>query len=181
MGGIVLSTVEEATRNRCSTRGFTPQPLTEAEISALIRAGLQAPTAANRQEVHFTVLKGDAPILQEIEDEKNRLANHPAPTANFYYGAPTVILLSADKGFRWGALDAGIAVENMALTAESMGLGSLIIGCIYDALRGSREAQFGKVLRFPENYGFEIAIALGHKAVGKVPHTYNEKTNVTYL
>ena len=40
---------------------------------------------------------------------------------------------------------------------------------------------FSKVLQFPEQYEYEIAIAFGHKAVTKEPHTYDAQTQVTYL
>lgn len=176
-----MSNVIEVIEKRSSTRGYTEEPLTNEELTALIQAGLQAPTAANKQEIHFTVLKGDHPILKEIEDEKNRLRGISAPEHNFYYEAPAVIVLSADKDYKWSPLDAGIAVENIALAAEGLGLGNLIIGCIYDALRGERREYFSGALQFPENYEFEIAIAVGHKAVAKEPHTYDAAVQVTYL
>ncbi|MDE5696771.1 MAG: nitroreductase family protein [Lachnospiraceae bacterium] len=176
-----MSNVIEAIEKRSSTRGYTLEPLTEDELSTLLHAGLQAPTAANRQEIHFTVLKGDNPILQELENEKNRLRGLSAQTHNFYYEAPTVVVLSADSTYRWSPLDAGIAVENMALAAEELGLGNLIIGCIYDAMRGEKKDYFSKALQFPEQYEYEIAIAFGHKAVTKEPHTYDMQAQVTYL
>lgn len=173
--------VLEAIKQRSSTRGYTDKPLTKAETELLIHAGLQAPTAANKQEIHFTILNGNNPILKELEDEKNRLRGITAPEHNFYYEAPVVIILSADSTFRWGTLDAGIAVENMALAAEELGLGSLIIGCIYDALMGEKKDYFANALAFPENYEYKIAIAFGHKAVTKTPHTYNANEKITYL
>ena len=145
-----MSNVIDVIKKRSSTRGYTPEPLTEDELNILLNAGLQAPTAANRQEIHFTVLKGDNPVLQELEDEKNRLRGLSAQTHNFYYEAPTVIVLSADSTYKWSPLDAGIAVENMALAAEELGLGNLIIGCIYDALRGEKKDYFSKALQFPD-------------------------------
>ncbi len=176
-----MSTVIDVIKRRSSTRGYTDEPLTDEELNILIHAGLQAPTAANKQEIHFTVLKGDNPILTELEEEKNRLREVSVPPHNFYYEAPTVVILSADSGFRWSALDAGIAIENMALAAEELGLGNLIIGCIYDAMRGEKKAYFSKALQFPEKYEYEIAIAFGHKAVSKEPHTYNADAQVTIL
>lgn len=177
------SSVAEAMKKRSSTRGYTGEPLTEAELDAVIQAGLQAPTATNRQEVHFTVLKGEDPLLKEIEEEKNRLRGLSGPEHNFYYEAPAVVILSGEKGFRWSTLDAGIAVENMALAAEGLGLGlgSLIIGCVYDALRGEKQEYFSAALKLPQGYVFEIAIALGHKAAAKEPHTYDAGARVTYL
>ncbi len=173
--------VMEAMEKRSSTRGYTSDAISDEELKVLIHAGLQAPTATNRQEVHFTVLKGNDPVLQEIEEEKNRLRNLSAPEHNFYYEAPAVIFLSAEEGFRWSTMDAGIAVENMALAAEGLGLGSLVIGCIYDALRGEKQAYFSERLRFPDKYHFEIAIAVGHKGVAKAPHTYDAEARVSYL
>lgn len=176
-----MSDTMDVIKGRSSTRGYRANPLTEAELQALLHAGLQAPTATNRQEIHFTVLEGGSPILKEIEEEKNRLRGLVSPEHNFYYEAPTVIILSMEKGFRWSGVDAGIAVENIALAAEALGLGSLIIGCIRDALMGDKREYFSEQLRFPENYEFAIAIAAGHKAVEKEPHTYDADARVTYL
>ncbi len=173
--------VMEGMKKRSSTRGYTKEPLTEAELDAILQAGLQAPTATNRQEIHFTVLKGEDPLLQEIEEEKNRLRGLSGLEHNFYYEAPVVVILSGEKGFRWSTLDGGIAVENMALAAEALGLGRLIIGCIYDALRGEKQEYFSTALKLPQGYEYEIAIALGHKAVTKEPHTYEAGARVTYL
>lgn len=90
--------VLDAIRKRYSVRGYTDEKLTQKEIEALLTAGLQAPTATNRQEIHFTVLDGSSQIVQEIEAEKN--GGKTAPI-NFYYNAPTVIILSAEEGFGW--------------------------------------------------------------------------------
>lgn len=173
-----MTDVLKAINERFSTRGYTDDKLTKEEIETLVKAGLQAPTAANRQEIHITVIEKGNPVLKEIEDAKN--AGKTAP-ANFYYDAPVVMILSGDSNFYWSPVDAGIAVENMALAAEGLGLGSLIIGCIKDALRGEKKDYFAKALKYPEGYQYEIAIAFGHKATSKEPHTYDWDSHVTML
>ena len=167
-------------KKRSSIRAYKPEPLGEEELDILLRAGLAAPTAANRQEVHFTVVKNGNPVLAEIEEEKNAVRGL-RPRYNFYYDAPVVVFLSADRDFHWGGLDAGIAVENMSLAAESLGLGSLIIGCIYEALTGDREQYFAEKLAIPEGYRFEIAIALGKRDTEKEPHEYDMEKNVSFI
>ena len=122
----ILSVIEK----RSSTRGYTAEKLTDEQLEILLRAGLQAPTARNEQEIHITVVDGDHPVLAEIEAEKNALMNGQTRSGNFYYSAPLVLILSGDKSFPWSAVDAGIAVENIALAAEGLGLGSVIIGII---------------------------------------------------
>ncbi len=96
-----MKNVLETIKERSSTRGYTDQRLTDEELSALISAALQAPTAANKQEIHFTVLNGNHPILKELEEDKNRLRSITSPPHNFYYEAPVVVILSADKDYRW--------------------------------------------------------------------------------
>ena len=175
-----MNEILKVIKERSSTRGYTAEKLTEAELGALIDAGLQAPTAANRQEIHFSVVDGENPILEEIQQEM--LAGRggsTAPAHNFYYEAPVVIILSGNAAFSWSAVDAGIAVENIALAAESLGLGNVILGCIKDAMVGAKKEHFAKALGFPEGYEYEVAIAVGRKATTKEPHEYDAAKNVT--
>ena len=78
-----MSGVLKAIEQRSSTRGYTEEKLTQEELNILIGAGLQAPTAANRQEVHITVVNGDHPILAEIETVKNQERGIQDPPHNF--------------------------------------------------------------------------------------------------
>ena len=167
-------------KKRSSIRAYKPEKLSREELEALLEAGLAAPTAANRQEVQFIVVDGDNPVLKEIEEEKNAQRGL-RPRFNFYYNAPTVIFLYADTDFHWGTLDCGIAVENISLAAESMGLGSLIIGCIYEAMNEGKKDYFAEKLKAPEGYRFEIAIAVGYRDTEKAPHEYDRDKNVTIL
>lgn len=176
-----MNEVLNAIARRSSTRAYTEQKLTEEELNSLVLAGLQAPTSGNEQEIHITVLDGGNPILAEIEEEKNKSMKLYNPQNNFYCGAPTVLILSGDANFYWSKVDAGIAAENIAIAAESMGLGSLIIGCIKDALYGEKKAYFENALKLPEGYEYEVAVALGHKAFDKKQHEYSVEKSVTYL
>lgn len=176
-----MNEVLNAIAKRSSTRAYTEQKLTEEELSSLIAAGLQAPTSGNEQEIHITVLDGSNPILAEIEEEKNKSMGLYNPQNNFYCGAPTVLILSGDADFYWSKVDAGIAAENIAIAAESMGLGSLIVGCIKDAMYGEKKTYFENALKLPKGYEYEVSIALGHKAFEREQHEYSVEKNVTYL
>lgn len=173
----VLSAIEQ----RYSTRGFTQEKLSDEELQTLLQAALQAPTATNRQEIHLTVVDGGNKILGEIEEEMLAEAGRSAGAQNFYYGAPTVILLSAEEAFRWSAVDAGIAAQTIALAAEGLGLGSLIIGCIKKAMTGEKRRAFSEALGFPEGYVFEVAVAVGHSAMSKAPHACDMASHVNIV
>ncbi len=173
----VLSVIEK----RSSARAYSAEPLTQAELDTILEAGLMAPTGMNRKEIHFTVVKGDNPVLKELDEEKRRMRGQGEQPHNFYYEAPVLIFLSAETDFKWSRVDAGIAVENMTLAAESLGLGTLIIGCIYDALHGEKQDYFSEKLCIPEGYSFQIALAVGHKTDHKTPHDYDRAEQVTVL
>lgn len=171
--------VLEVIKKRSSARAYSEEKPTKEELDIILEAGLQAPTGMNRQEIRFSVVSGDNPILEELDVEKRSLRGQEKQPHNFYYEAPVLIFLSAEDGFKWSKVDAGIAVQNMTLAAESIGLGSLIIGCVYDALHGEKKEYFSKALAIPEGYSFEIALAVGHKLDDKKPHEYNAKEQVT--
>jgi nitroreductase len=173
--------VLETVRKRSSARAYNETSVTEEELNIILNAGLQAPTGMNKKEIHFSVVKGDNPFLEELDEEKRRLRGQEKQPHNFYYEAPVLIMLSAEDGFKWSVLDAGIAVENMALAAESIGLGNLIIGCVYDALNGEKKNYFSEKFDIPEGYSFQIALAVGHKTDNKTPHDYDFDSQVSYV
>ena len=177
MADQVLTTIKE----RSSARAFSAEAVTEEELQKILNAGLMAPTGMNRQEIHFTVVKGDADFLEELDEEKRRLREQEKGIHNFYYEAPLLIFLSAEDGFKWSVLDSGIAVENMTLAAESLGLGTIILGCVSDALHGEKKEYFDKKLAIPEGYSFTIALGIGHKLDNKAPHDFEYEKQVTIL
>ena len=126
-----MNAVLEAIGKRSSTRSYTKETLTKEELRLILTAGLQAPTARNQQEVHISVLTKESRLVREIEQERVRLLLEEEKdeeqreklkngTSDFYYGAPTVLLLSVKKDFYWNRVDAGICVENIALAAQSL-------------------------------------------------------------
>lgn len=177
----MLNQVLETIKQRSSARAYNAEKLTQAELDSILEAGLQAPTATNRQEIRFSLISGDNPILEELDEEMRRLRGLEKQSNNFYYGAPSLIFLSAEDDFKWSKVDAGIAVQNMVLAAESLGLGTLIIGCVYDALHGEKKEYFSQALQIPEGYSFQIALAVGHKTDNKKPHEYEVEKQVKVL
>ena len=173
--------VKETLKKRSSARAYTKEALTTEELNQILEAGLQAPTATNRQELHFSVVSGDNPVLEELDEEKRTLRGQEKLPNNFYYQAPTLIMISGEEEFGWSSVDAGIAVQSMALMAESLGLGNLIIGCIKDAMTGEKRAYFEKAFAIPAGNVFQIAFAVGHKSDNKIPHEYDKDKQVTIV
>lgn len=175
--------------SRRSHRAYLPDPLTGDQISRLVNAGLQSPTAVNRQPWHFSVVRNQE-LLEEMNkqvrkivmqrDESKRSPRFAQSDYNVFYHAPCVIFIFGDKVNPYTPVDCGIAVENIAIAAESMGLGSVILGMPRDAFTEEKKTVFETRLECPEGSEFVIAIAVGKPADTKQPHPLG-KDKVSYI
>jgi nitroreductase len=163
MSNQVLSAISE----RRSIRGYKPDPVTDEQLGIMLRAAQESPSACNEQPWHFTVVR-DKEIVREVNEESNK--NLGDDHGDIFFDAPVVIFISAERDWKWSKLDSGIAVMNIALAAHSLGLGSVILGLPDAAFNGPRENYFNKLLKFPENYEFAVAIAIGVPDTTKEAH-----------
>jgi len=164
--------------DRRSIRSFTAQPLTPAELDSLVEVALASPTGMNAQPWQFRFITN-----QELITDLNQAAmDHFQATGNeaviarmkarhesIFYGAPLLVVISMPNDNR-DAVDAGIAVANLAIAAQSMGLGSCIIGLASAAFAGDHKAALAARLDWPEDHHFAISIAIGHAAMTKEAH-----------
>ena len=167
----VLTAIAE----RRSIRSYKAEPVTDEQIAVLSRAAVEAPSAVNRQPYHFTFVR-DAALLGAFSAEAIRLiqAEDPAaPAMHILRGAPCVCFIFCDPENGWAKLDSGIAVENLALAAHAIGLGSVILGMpkkVFDA----GTDHWAERLDCPAGYTFAIAIGIGVPAAGKEAHPVRE-------
>ena len=173
----ILQTISD----RRSHREYKADQLPEDVLEAILKAGLEAPSARNRQPWHFSVVQ-DAELIQEVHDEaaKNMTAETGSPRFRdpgfqIFYHAPTVIFIFADKEFYWSHVDSGIAVENMVLAAEGLGIGSVILGLPLPAFRGEKADDLRARLECPDGHDFVVALALGYARDDKNAHDLREE------
>ncbi len=177
-----MNDVIKCVLNRSSIRAYTKQRLTEEELCILKQAALAAPTAMNRNNQRF-VFVTNSDIIAEIEAEVVRavrasgdeefLDRLMSRQGKVIYNAPLFVgIFSKDSNY--AGVDAGIAVENMALTAKSIGLDSVILGMPGLAFNGECGEMLLSRLGVPEGFRFRIGIAIGHRAMEKEPHSWNE-------
>jgi nitroreductase len=112
--------VFEAIQERHSIRAYQDKPVEKEKLEKILEAGRLAPSARNTEPWHFIV----------VTEAKKRKALSEGLYAKFVVQAPVVIVVCGDKKASpdWYAIDAALAVENMVLTAISMGLGTCCVG-----------------------------------------------------
>lgn len=177
---VIKNEVTRAIEERRSVRAFTGQKLTQDELDTLTFAGLAAPSAMNAQPWRFITVT-DPEMIREMELDVTGYYKEINDTAmverlqsrgdKVFYNASAVIYIPI-SGSSMSPIDAGIAVENIALAAHSIGLESVIIGMNRVLFMGSKKDYWMKKLNFPEGYVYGISIAVGHTEPGyeKTPH-----------
>ena len=158
----------QAIAARYSCRKYRADKLTDEQMNLLVNAALQSPTARNEQAWHFTAVT-DTALLKDISDEVAVVSGW-YDVGYVFHDAPFVVFISTDVAHDFAGVDAGIAVENIAVAAQSLGLGSVILGLPRFAFGGLREAEFETRLKFPEGYKFAVAIAVGVPDGAGEPH-----------
>lgn len=141
---------------RSSVRSFTSQSVDKSQIDRLLRVGMAAPTAGNKQPWEFLVIT-DRAILDSF----------PAivPGAHMAAKAQLAIVVAGTPAEslwpEYWVQDCAAASENILLAAHSMGLGSVWCGA-YPNNAEDRVGQMQKLLSLPEGtYALNI-IVIGH-------------------
>lgn len=168
-----MNEVMKAIYNRRSTRSYKPDQVSKEALSAVLDAGLWAPTARNAQEVIMVAVQ-DAALLSEIKADYAKNSERGAQNSDFCHSAPTFLFLYGPKDYGYTEIDSGIIVENMAIAAEGLGLGSVIIGVIREYMQSDAGEKWARRFGVPEDYRFAVGLALGYKDKETPTHPIKE-------
>lgn len=178
-------------KSRRSVRRFKDRPVTEEQIGKIIEAGRYAPTATNMQNISYTVLTGDK--LAEVEREcvaffrkALKFAGFLYPAAKgreiddhfFFFHAPAVILVTAEKSMMGTDINGGLASAYMEIEAESMGLGVLYSG--FTVINAKLNRRVKKILKLGKKQVPVACLVLGYPDVEyrRIPPRKNARVNV---
>ena len=157
--------VLEVIRGRRSVRRFTEEPVSSEELEKVLEAARWAPSWVNVQPWKIIIVKN--PEKKEALKETLLPKN---PAAKGLDQAPVLLVLVGEKGKSglygdtfatdkgdWYMFDLGIAAQNIALAAHSLGLGTVHVGAI-------DHKKAGAILGVAE--GFEVVeiLTLGRPA-----------------
>lgn len=160
---------------RTSIRAYENKPVEKHKVEKLLRAGMAAPSALNKQPWHFVVID-ERELLDEIGSQfPNAKAIKTAPLAIVVCGNMDKAIEGTGKDF-W-IQDASAATQNILLAATSMGLGSLWTGFYPDPDRVSR---LSKLLALPENLVPLNVILVGYAAEQPTPKDKYKEENISY-
>jgi nitroreductase len=149
--------LQEAIKGRRSIRKFKKQVIPDTTITQLVEAASYAPSAGNIQPWEFVIVKNPAIKRKLAETARNQA---------YVEETPTVIVVCADEkraslgyGTRGRTLyclqDTAAAIQNILLTAYSLGLGACWIGAF-------NEDEAKEALKAPEGIRPVAIIPVGY-------------------
>lgn len=152
--------VFEAIRSRRSIRSYSEREVEPQKLEQVLDAGRLAPSASNRQDWKFVVVREAAKRRQLVKACRDQA---------FIGAAPVVIVVCATdteyrmrSGLRIAAVDPTIAVDHMTLAAAALGLGTCWIGAF-------EADKVAKVLDLPPDLTPAHVLPLGYAAESPEP------------
>lgn len=141
--------------HRVSIRRFQDRPVEKEKTEAILRAAMQAPSAANQQPWEFYVVTN--------RDVIHALAMSN-PNARAAMNAPAVIVPAYRRNCflpMYAEIDLAIAVENMWLETDALGLGGVWMGI---APIEERMEAVEKILGIPDHLRAYALFPYGYPA-----------------
>lgn len=162
----------EAIFSRRSIRKYKDKPVDSEKVKVILKAGMYAPSAANRQPWGFIVVNKKSILRKVIEFH---------PYANMLEEASLAIVVCGDtkKQLSTGywPVDCAASTQNILLAAHGLGLGAVWVG-IYP--REERMNATAALFNLPSSVIPFSIIAVGHpNEEKKDPDRFDEK-NIHY-
>lgn len=154
-------------KRRGSVRDYKPDPVPDAWVEALLAAGQRAPTSSNNQTYSIIVVRkpetkaelarlagnqqhiSDCPVFFALCADQSRVAYASALHGSDFVGN------TLEKGLV-ATIDAALVGMTMSLVADSMGLGTVMIGAMRNA-----PLEVARLLKLPPKVFVVFGLCLG--------------------
>jgi len=153
VGSVSDLAVLDVVKNRASIRRYGDRPIPGHDLLSILEAARLAQSADNRQPWQFIVTTDPATKVRLVQAAGNQ---------GFVAEATAIIICLADPDesakvgpFEGFLIDLAIAIENMALTAWDLGIGSCWIGA-FD------EEKVKELFDVPDNLRVVSLLTLGY-------------------
>lgn len=142
---------------RVSTRKFTDEKISGEDIKILLDAANKAPIAMGQYDSSRLTVIEDRNLIKEISQEYK---DFTGKDSDALYNAPVFIIFSSNKDNTSKYEDAGCVLENIALAATNLNLGSCYIRGLVNKL--GNEAKYIDKLMLDRGYYPVSGIIVGH-------------------
>lgn len=167
--------IVESIMTRTSIRDYTDQAVSADTVETLLRAGMAAPSAVNKQPWHFIVVNKKEKLMELASTNPYAKMLEKAPLAIVVCGDMSKALEGDARAF-W-VQDCSAATENILLAAHALGLGAVWTG-LYPNME--RVNAVSEVLNLTDNIIPLCTIVIGYPAEQPQPKDKWNPDNVSY-
>ena len=159
--------------DRRSVRAYQTEQIKQEQLDTILQCAINAPSALNKQSWEVRVIQNAdllARINQSFVDKakgkelQGSASRAQEPGFSVYHGSPTLIIVAKDKSNAYSPVDCGLLAQNILLSAESMNIGTCVVGNMASILNDSDSKHFLEEIKMPETHEVVFGIAIGYKA-----------------
>ena len=170
-----MNEVLKCLKERRSIRKYKPEQIKDSELEQILEAGTYAPTGMGKQSPVMVVVQDKETIEQLSRMNAAVMGSAKDP----FYGAPTVIIVLADRSRGTYIEDGSLVMGNLMNAAFSLGVDS----CWIHRAREVFETEEGKALL--KKWGIEgDYVGIGHCILGyrdcDIPKAAARKSDYIY-
>ncbi|MDF1493862.1 nitroreductase family protein [Caproiciproducens sp. CPB-2] len=175
---MIQNEVLNCIHKRRSTRRFQERQIESEQLETLLDAAIWAPSGSNSQSWLFTAIQNKETLLQLnglvkkgfqnwVPDDNypgkvRAKARSEKENFNFYYHAPTLVVASNRPDYENAMADCALALENIFLAAQSIGLGTCYINQLHWLRSDPGVREFLFQLGIPREHTICSAAAIGY-------------------
>lgn len=158
--------------SRVSIRKYQDKPVEKEKTLSILRAAMQAPSAANQQPWEFYVV---------TNREKLQALSQVSPYAAMTKHAPVAIVAAYRKNCalpEYAQIDLSIAMENLWLETDAQGLGGVWLGI---APREERMKEVEAILDLPDTLRAFAIFPYGYPAEERTQQNRFDESRIHYV
>jgi nitroreductase len=141
-----VKTVTDIILSGYSAKSFTSDPISDQDLETVLRCGIKAPSGMNRQPWKFIVIRETKTVTSIIKN---------ATPGNILI---IVAGVEPSQPGRTPDFDCALAMENMYIAAQALGLGSHIYVSSIGDINSTRRQELG----IPDGYIAVAILRIGH-------------------
>ena len=178
---MINNAVITAIHERRSTRRYTEEQVTQEQLDTILDAAIWAPSGGNNQSWLFTAIQ-NKDVLQQLNDvvregfkvyvpDDDYPGKHAMRERSkqedycFYMNAPALIIASNVPNYENAMADCSLALQNIFLAAQSMGLGSCYVNQLHWLRNDLGVRDFLFKYGIPKEHTICSSAIIGHIAV----------------
>ena len=153
----------ETIMERRSIRKYKPETVARETLEKIMECGINAPNGQNKQSWEVRVVDNPV-VMDEIKAVMAEAYGDKAEMAvGCFRGAPVMVFIARDLNYDFSAYDCGLLAENIMLSAQSLGVGSICLGSPVRFINNNPAcAPILERLGFSEGYEFCLCVGLGY-------------------